>query len=121
MTHEMSLQGRPFEKIASGQKTIELRLWDEKRQRIREGDCIRFTRLDAPAESLLAEVLKLHVFPDFAALYRALPLERCGYLPEEVAGASPADMNAYYSPEQQERCGVVGIEIRLLPSAHSNL
>ena len=53
-------------------------------------------------------------FADFAALYAALPLDRCGYLPEEVPTASPEDMTVYYSAEKQARYGVVGIEISLI-------
>ena len=50
----------------------------------------------------------------FADLYAALPLEKCGYLPEEVATASPKDMEAYYTPAQQAEHGVLGIEIQVI-------
>lgn len=33
MTHSMKLKDNPFNKIASGEKTIELRLYDEKRKK----------------------------------------------------------------------------------------
>jgi ASC-1-like (ASCH) protein len=59
-------------------------------------------------------VKALHRFPNFATLYAALPLEQCGYLPEGIATASPADMNVYYSAERQAQYGVVGIEIALI-------
>ena len=36
MTHYMNLSPSPFSKIADGSKTIELRLNDEKRQKIKE-------------------------------------------------------------------------------------
>ena len=111
MIHYMNLHSGPFSTIRSGMKTIELRLYDEKRRRIREGDTIVFTCGD---QTLTAEVKALHRFSDFAALYAALPLEKCGYFPEEVATASPADMNVYYSAEKQSHYGVVGIEIRLV-------
>ena len=39
---EMKLDKEPFEKIKSGEKTIELSLYDEKRRKIREGDIIVF-------------------------------------------------------------------------------
>lgn len=38
MLHHMKLQAEPFQKIRSGTKTVEMRLNDEKRQSIREGD-----------------------------------------------------------------------------------
>ncbi len=34
MIYEMNLNASPFEKIAFGSKTIELRIFDEKRRRI---------------------------------------------------------------------------------------
>ncbi len=40
---EMHLADLPFEQIRSGKKTVEVRLYDEKRRAIREGDVIVFT------------------------------------------------------------------------------
>lgn len=45
-THKMKLAKDPFEKIASGRKVIEARLYDVKRQQINVGDRIEFTRND---------------------------------------------------------------------------
>ena len=45
MIHYMNLASEPFEQIKSGAKTIELRLYDEKRQNVSEGDNIIFTNL----------------------------------------------------------------------------
>ena len=39
----MKLNSTPFEMIKSGEKSIELRLYDEKRQRIKEGDVMGIT------------------------------------------------------------------------------
>ena len=114
MTHYMNLHPQPFAMIAAGKKTIELRLYDEKRQAIRPGDLIVFSNTQAPQDTITAEVQMLHLFPSFTELYKTLPLEQCGYLSEEVSTASPRDMDAYYSPNQQARYGVVGIEIKLL-------
>ena len=46
-------------------------------------------------------------------LYQALPLLECGYTSNNVETASPKDMEAYYSLEQQAQYGVLGIEISL--------
>ena len=108
--HHMKLHADPFEKIKSGEKTIELRLYDEKRQQIKEGDAIIFTNT-ATGEKLTATVKKLHRFASFEELYKALPLLQCGYTAEDIDNASPADMAQYYSAEEQEKYGVVGIEL----------
>ena len=113
MIHHMKLHDQPFRMISEGYKTIELRLYDEKRRCIREGDTIVFSRSRDQTEQICAKVIKLHRFDSFAELYRALPLEQCGYLPEEAAAASPKDMEVYYTAEEQARYGVVGIELEL--------
>ena len=114
MIHKMNLHPGPFAFIQSGRKTIELRLYDEKRRLIQVGDTLVFTNADDAAKTCTTVVKALHIFPDFASLYAALPMEQCGYLPDEVATASPADMNIYYSAERQAQHGVVGIEIALI-------
>lgn len=111
--HQMKLHAAPFAMIKSGEKTIELRLFDEKRQQIREGDLIVFT-YTATGEKLTAKVQKLHRFASFEELYQTLPLLQCGYTAEDIHSASPADMEAYYSKEEQQKYGVVGIELSLL-------
>ena len=110
--HHMNLHPAPFEAIKSGQKTIELRLYDEKRRAIKVGDEIVFTNT-ASGETLSATVLKLHLFDSFAELYRVLPLLKCGYTAADIDTATPADMDAYYSAEEQTQYGVVGIELEL--------
>ena len=108
--HEMKLRPEPFEKIRRREKTIELRLFDEKRQQIKVGDRIVFTNTESGKE-LWVTVVKLHRFDTFAQLYEALPLMQCGYTAEDVDSASPKDMEVYYSVEEQEKYGVVGIEL----------
>ena len=109
----MQLQPAPFEMVRNGTKTIELRLFDEKRKKIRTGDTIAFTNT-ASKEVLKAEVLGLFVFDSFEALYNRLPLSDCGYTEDDIDTASPDDMNAYYPKEMQQKYGVVGIKIALL-------
>jgi ASC-1-like (ASCH) protein len=112
--HEMRLAPKPFRLVEAGKKTVELRLNDEKRRKLRVGDVIRFEKADEEDEVLHVFVRGLHPFKSFSELYCALPLEKCGYLPEELAHASPEDMNIYYSEEEQRRWGVLGIEIELI-------
>lgn len=121
MTHTMKLKDDPFNKIASGRKTIELRLYDEKRQAIKVGDWIEFTKISNPAKKLLTEVTALYLFPSFQALYDVLPLKKCGYSGETLKHASYRDMEQYYSPVEQAQHGVVGIELRLLNNRTDNL
>ena len=113
MLHHMQLNAEPFAMIQNGSKTIELRLYDEKRQSVQAGDYIAFTQTECPSETIQTRVIALHRFDRFAALYENLPLLQCGYTAENVSGASPADMEQYYSREKQAQYGVVGIELRM--------
>ena len=108
--HYMNLHAAPFEKIKSGEKTIELRVYDEKRQQIKVGDNIVFTN-NATGEELTKTVKMLHLFDSFEALYNALPLLKCGYTTDDIDTAKPSDMGQYYSLDKQKKYGVVGIEL----------
>lgn len=87
MIHKMNLNDNSFIGIKSGLKTIEIRLNEEK---------------------ISAEVIKLHLFNNFEELYKQFDKISLGYKENEFA--SPNDMNIYYSKEEQEKYGVVGIE-----------
>lgn len=114
MRHQMNLRSQPFDKIRSGRKTFELRLYDKKRQRINVGDEIEFACADEKREPFVVVVTGLHRFKNFKELYASLPLLQCGYTEDNVDKASPDDMNLYYSVEVQAKYSVVGIEIRLI-------
>ena len=108
----MRLYSDSFEKIRNGEKTIELRLNDEKRRKIQTGDTIFFHHCNREYDVIICTVTGLYHFKDFKELYRSLPLERCGYTKEETRNAGSEDMLKYYSLEKQKEYGVVGIEIR---------
>lgn len=109
MLHQMKLKLSPFEKIKNGSKTIELRLYDEKRQRVSIGDFIEFTCLDDPKQKIQTRVTALHRFNSFAELYAALPKEKLGYNLTDTP--DPNHMDDYYTREDQEKYGVLGIEL----------
>ena len=108
--HYMKLHAEPFEMIKSGRKTIELRLWDEKRQKIKIGDTVVFTNTIS-GEKLKATVLILYRFDSYEELYKELPLLKCGYTEDDIDTAQASVMEAYYSADEQAKYGVVGIEI----------
>ena len=112
----MSLYPEPFVMIKSGVKTIELRLYDEKRRMIAVGDEIVFTCTEPPFEQIHTKVRNLYQYHSFKELYADLPLLKCGYTEADISAAKPGDMDAYYTKEQQAEFGVVGIEIQLTGS-----
>ena len=112
--HRMKLHPGPFAKIKDGSKTIELRLYDEKRKRISISDTIRFVNTADAADEVVVLVRNLFIFDSFDELYKHLPLMECGYTEEDINTASPDDMEMYYSKKKQSQYGVVGIQIALL-------
>lgn len=109
--HRMKLKAEPFRKIRDGLKMIELRLNDEKRQNVQIGDYIEFTLMDDTSQKLTTRVVALHHFSSFKELYASLPKEKLGYSADETS--APDHMDAYYSKEEQEKYGALGIEIEL--------
>lgn len=113
MTHYMNLCSEPFNSIKNKEKIYELRLLDTKRQKVKVGDTITFTNLDNK-KTISVKVIGLHKFSSFEELYNNLPLDKCGYNKSNINKANPKDMEKYYSRENQDKYGVVGIEISLI-------
>lgn len=110
MFQYMNLVPSAFKKIKDGSKTIELRLNDEKRQRINVEDTVVFN-CSSTKDIITAQVSGLHKFSDFKELYNALPLEKCGYTVAELDTAHYTDMEQYYTKEQIKKYGALGIEL----------
>lgn len=110
MTHYMNLVPSAFKKIANGDKTIELRLNDEKRKRINVGDTVGFN-CNENNDIITAKVKQLHKFAVFKSLYNALPLDKCGYAESGLHTAHHTDMEQYYSTEKIKKYGALGIEL----------
>lgn len=111
MKHELRLHDEPFELIKKGTKTIEMRLYDEKRRLIKENDIIEFTNR-ITGEKIKTKVIKLHLFNSFRELYNNFDNESLGYKVSEIK--DPKDMEKYYTKEEECKYGVVGIEIELI-------
>lgn len=62
MLHKMKLQEDPFERIKNGTKTVEFRLYDEKRRTIQIGDEIEFSKLPELQEKLLVKAKSMNRF-----------------------------------------------------------
>ena len=115
----MKLKNSPFQKIQGRLKTIELRLYDEKRQKVKVGDQIEFTNLEDRTQKVLTQVIALHRFNTFEEMFRTLTAESMGY----SEGQTPKvdDMERYYSKEEQALHDVVGVEIELVGAFYEAL
>jgi ASC-1-like (ASCH) protein len=103
----MKLNESPFEKIKNGTKTIEFRLFDEKRQQIKVGDKIEFSKLPDLHEKILVDVVELYREDTFENLFRKL------YANEEEIMRNTKAMYEIYSPEKEQQYGILGIKIKI--------
>ena len=107
MIHKMKLNESPFERIKNGTKTIEFRLYDEKRQQIKIGDQIEFSKLPDLQEKLLVDVTELYREDTFENLFRKL------YNDKYEINRRTKLMEKYYSHEKEKEYGVLGIKIKI--------
>ena len=110
MIHKMKLNESPFERIKNGTKTVEFRLYDDKRRKIKIGDKIEFSKLPELQETILVDVIKLYREETFEKLFKKL------YTDKEEIKRKTASMYKYYSPEKEKEYGVLGIELSLISS-----
>lgn len=109
MTHKMNLQDKYFDFIKNGTKRIELRLNDEKRQRIEISDLIEFSN---EKDKFTAKVVGLLKYQDFKTLFNDFEIEILAdktMTKEELLDV----LSEFYTPEKQEKFGVLGIRVEL--------
>lgn len=70
MTHELKLQPKYYNFILNGTKRIEIRLYDEKRQKIKVGDTIKFLKEPELKESFKVKVVELLRYDSFEDLFK---------------------------------------------------
>ena len=109
-THQLKLATEPFNAIISGNKTIESRLYDAKRQRIQIGDRIIFTNRDNSEQTVTAEVVGLLRYATFRDLFshnnpRKFGGDNVEWLENQIS--------EFYSIEDQKIYGVIGIEFKV--------
>lgn len=109
-THQLKLATEPFNAIISGDKTIESRLYDAKRQKIQIGDRIIFTNRDNSEQTVTAEVVGLLRYATFRDLFshnnpRKFGGDNVEWLENQIS--------EFYSIKDQKIYGVIGIEFKV--------
>ncbi len=107
MIHNMKLNEKPFNNIKNGTKTIEYRLFDEKRKLLKVGDRIVFSKLPDLEDKIVVDVLDLYQEKTFKDLYIKLGNS------EEAAKEKANSMYTIYTPEEEKEYGVLGIKIKI--------
>lgn len=113
MKYEMKLQAVYFNKIKSGEKIYEIRLNDEKRQKINVGDVITFFREPELNEKIDTIVEELIYFNSFKSMLNDIPLSKIGF--EDMDKKSIENIyHSFYSTENEKKFGVLAIKIKLI-------
>jgi ASC-1-like (ASCH) protein len=113
MEHEMKLQPRYYNFMLNGTKRIEIRLFDEKQQKIKLGDTIKFLKESDLKESFNAKVVGLLRYNSFKEMFRDFDisiLSDSSMTKEELIKV----LEQFYTKEKQEQYGVLGIRIELM-------
>ncbi len=99
--HEMRLHPAPFEQIQNGSKNLEIRINDAKRRLIQPGDTILLLKRPDFTQQVSVRVKARHESANFNELFKQFPEHK-------------TDMSAYYSPADEQKWGVVGLEFEVL-------
>ena len=113
MIHELKLQPEYYDFILNGTKRIEIRLYDEKRQKIKVGDTIKFLKEPELKESFEVKVVELLRYDSFEELfndYDISVLADKSMTKEELLKV----LETFYTKEKQKEYGVLGIKIELI-------
>ncbi|MBQ9117336.1 MAG: metallophosphoesterase [Clostridia bacterium] len=110
--HEMKLLDTPFTEMRRGRKTVEMRLFDPKRQLLRQGDLIRFTN-ESSGEKLTVKVIGLHRFDDFFSLTSAFTPRALGSANKKSADIA-GYMSGIYDEDQIRKYGTLAIRVSLV-------
>ncbi len=112
MEHILKLQPKYFDYIDNGTKRIELRLYDEKRQKISIGDTIIFKKEPELEATMKVKVIGLLLYNTFEELLNDFNIELIAdksMTKQELL----SELEQFYTPEKQKQYGVVGIRIKI--------
>lgn len=110
-THQMNLQSKYFDFIKNGTKRIELRLYDEKRQQIKLGDSIEFSKSENEKFKVrVIGLLRYETFSDLFNDFNISVLADQSMTKQELLNV----LQEFYTPEKQVQYGVLGIRLELL-------
>ncbi|MDO4611605.1 MAG: ASCH domain-containing protein [Candidatus Saccharibacteria bacterium] len=107
----MNLQPKYYDFILHGTKRIELRLYDEKRQKIQLGDVIEFNKSET--EKFKTKVTGLLRYESFEKLFSDFDisiLADVSMTKEELLNV----LGEFYIEEKQAKFGVLGIRLELI-------
>ena len=112
MIHEIKVKEQYYNKIKTKEKIYEVRLFDEKRQKIKIGDIIKINKEPQMVESLNAKVIDLLYFKNFEEMANNLPAKQIGFDGsnwEYIVN----EYHKFYSEQEEQKYGVIAIKIEV--------
>ncbi len=111
--HTLKLYSTYFNLIKNGQKTIEVRLNDEKRQKINAGDTIEFLSAENEYEKLSTKVVAKYYFKTFKEMATTLNSASLGFDSKTVNEIVDV-YHGIYGTENELKYGIVAFKIELI-------
>jgi len=112
MEYNMGLQEKYFNDIKYGTKKIEIRLNDEKRKLLNIGDTLYFLLEPDRKKNVKSKIVSLTRYNNFEDAVNNIPIEYLASI-NDLKEEYLNDLNKYYSKDDQEKFGVLAIEIEM--------
>ncbi len=121
---EMHLDDDLFEKVKEGTKTVEIRLFDDKRKQVDIGDYIEFIKKSDECERVIRRVVDLYPWESFQKAFSCENVEngkfvkRLRFAPEQLGAPKDSDLKSlvkgmyrYYDKKQEKKYGVISFTL----------
>ena len=107
--HKLNVKEKYYNMLKSGNKTIELRLFDEKRRKIKIGDTIEFSNNSDVDDKFTAQVINLYKASNFEELCENINCCDAGFSSnEELIDV----LEEFYLKDKQREFGVIGYKMK---------
>lgn len=110
--HEIKVKKVYYDKIKSGEKIYEIRLNDEKRQKIKVGDQLKIWCEPELVECLVTTVVDKLYYSNFEELLKNIPAAEIGfakYSSEEIIKT----YHQFYTESDELQYGIVAIKLEI--------
>ncbi len=97
-----------FEIVKNGTKTVEVRLYDEKRRKLKVGDTLVFLKRPDDIEQIKTKITNLEVYKNFKELIKHYEMKEL-YLESYTKEMFLEELKRFYTEEEQEKYGVLAI------------
>ncbi len=112
-THRIPVTQQVYEKIVSGQKTVEAMAAGESGLKFKQGDTIIFRLNEIEDKTVEAVVLNSILYPSLEDLLKDYPLSSLGAA-DKTFNALLNEMREKFSPEQESLYGAAAIEFKVI-------